>query len=149
VHRPTSSPAKYRRRVTVHHETCDIATTTKVSTIDITARVRAAVTRAKITDGICVVAVLHTTAGVFVNENADPNVQRDLISQLGKLVPRDDEFRHEEGNSDAHIKAVLTGNDVTLSVRDGALVLGTWQGIFFADYDGPRERHATVTVIGD
>ena len=132
-----------------HHETLDIATKTKVSTTDITARVCAAVTRAKITDGICVVAVLHTTAGVFVNENADPNVQRDLISQLGKLVPRDDEFRHEEGNSDAHIKAVLTGNDVTLSVRDGALVLGTWQGIFFADYDGPRERHATVTVIGD
>jgi len=135
--------------VAFHHETLDIATKTKVSTTDITARVRAAVTRAKITDGICVVAVLHTTAGVFVNENADPNVQRDLISQLGKLVPRDDEFRHEEGNSDAHIKAVLTGNDVTLSVRDGALVLGTWQGIFFADYDGPRERHATVTVIGD
>ena len=132
-----------------HHETLDIATKTKVSTTDITARVRATVTRAKITDGICVVAVLHTTAGVFVNENADPNVQRDLISQLGKLVPRDDEFRHEEGNSDAHIKAVLTGNDVTLSVREGALVLGTWQGIFFADYDGPRERHATVTVIGD
>jgi secondary thiamine-phosphate synthase enzyme len=135
--------------VTVHHETCDITTTTKVSTTDITARVRAAVTRAKVTEGICVISTVHTTAGVFVNENADPNVQRDLISQLGKLVPRDEEFRHEEGNADAHIKAVLTGNDVTLSVRDGAVVLGTWQGIFFADYDGPRERHATVTVIGD
>lgn len=109
---------------------------------------RAAVTRAKVRDGICVVAVLHTTAGVFVNENADPNVQRDLISQLGKLVPRDDEFRHEEGNSDAHIKAVLTGNDVTLPVRDGELVLGTWQAIYFADYDGPRQRNATITVIG-
>ena len=84
-----------------------------------------------------------------MNENADPNVQRDLISHLGKLVPRDEEFRHAEGNSDAHIKAVLTGNDVTLSVRDGELVLGTWQGMYFADYDGPRERHATVTVIGD
>jgi secondary thiamine-phosphate synthase enzyme len=86
---------------------------------------------------------------VFVNENADPNVQRDLISQLGKLVPRDDEFQHAEGNADAHIKAVLTGNDVTLAVRDTELVLGTWQGIFFADYDGPRERHATVTVSGE
>jgi len=132
-----------------HHENLDITTKTKVSTTDITARVRAAVTRAKVTNGICLVAVLHTTAGVFVNENADPNVQRDLISQLGKLVPRDDEFRHEEGNADAHIKAVLTGNDVTLSVRDGELVLGTWQVIYFADYDGPRARHATVTVIGD
>jgi secondary thiamine-phosphate synthase enzyme len=133
----------------VHHEDLDITTTTKVSTTDITARVRAAVTRAKVGEGICVITALHTTAGVFVNENADPNVQRDLISQLGKLVPRDEEFRHEEGNADAHIKAVLTGNAVTLSVRHGELVLGTWQGIYFADYDGPRERHATVTVIGD
>lgn len=131
-----------------HHETLDIDTTAKVGTTDITSRVRTAVMRAKVTDGICVVAVLHTTAGVFVNENADPNVQRDLISHLGKLVPRDDEFRHEEGNSDAHIKAVLTGNDVTLPVRDGELVLGTWQAIYFADYDGPRQRHATITVIG-
>lgn len=132
----------------VHHETLDIDTKAKVGTTDITSGVRAAVTRAKVKDGICVVAVLHTTAGVFVNENADPNVQRDLISHLGKMVPRDEEFRHEEGNSDAHIKAVLTGNDVTLPVRDGELVLGTWQGIYFADYDGPRARHATVTVIG-
>ncbi len=131
-----------------HHETLDIDTKTKVGTTDITSRVRAAITRAKVKDGICVVAVLHTTAGVFVNENADPNVQRDLISHLGKLVPRDEEFRHAEGNSDAHIKAVLTGNDVTLPVRDGELVLGTWQAIYFADYDGPRQRHATVTVIG-
>ena len=135
--------------MTVHHETCDLTTKAKVSTTDITARVRAVVARAKIMDGICLIASLHTTAGVFVNENADPNVQRDLISHLGKLVPRDEDFRHDEGNSDAHIKAVLTGNDVALSVRDGELVLGTWQGIYFADYDGPRERHATVTVIGD
>ncbi len=134
--------------MSVHHEILDIDTKAKVGTTDITSRVRTAVTRAKVTDGICVVAVLHTTAGVFVNENADPNVQRDLISHLGKLVPRDEEFRHEEGNSDAHIKAVLTGNDVTLPVRDGELVLGTWQAIYFADYDGPRQRHATVTVIG-
>jgi secondary thiamine-phosphate synthase enzyme len=135
--------------LTVHHETLDIASKTLVSTTDITARVKAAVTRAKVKDGLCVVAVLHTTAGVFVNENADPSVQRDLISHLGKLIPRDDEFRHAEGNSDAHIKSVLTGNDVTLPVRDGELVLGEWQGVYFADYDGPRERHATVTVIGD
>jgi len=133
----------------VHHEKLDIRTTAKVSTVDITARVRAAVTRSKVKDGICVVAVLHTTAGVFVNENADPAVQHDLLSQLGKLVPREEEFQHAEGNADAHIKAVLTGNDVSLSVRDGELALGTWQGIYFADYDGPRERHTLVTVVGD
>jgi secondary thiamine-phosphate synthase enzyme len=135
--------------MTVHHEKLEIRTSGKVSTVDITARVRAAVTRSKVKDGICVVAVLHTTAGVFVNENADPAVQHDLLSQLGKLVPREEEFQHAEGNADAHIKAVLTGNDVSLSVRDGELALGTWQGIYFADYDGPRERHALVTVLGD
>ena len=135
--------------MTVHHETLDITSKTQVSTTDITARVKAAVTRAKVKDGVCVIAVLHTTAGVFVNENADRDVQRDLISHLGKLVPRDEEFYHAEGNSDAHIKSVLTGNDVTLPIRDGELVLGQWQGVYFADYDGPRERHATVTVIGD
>jgi secondary thiamine-phosphate synthase enzyme len=135
--------------LTTHHERLDIRTTTKVSTVDITARVRAAVTRSKVKDGICVVAVLHTTASVFVNENADPAVQHDLLWQLGKLVPREEEFQHAEGNADAHIKAVLTGNDVSLSVRDGELALGTWQGIYFADYDGPRERHTLVTVVGD
>lgn len=135
--------------MTVHHETLEIKTATQVSTTDITSRVRAAVTRSKVREGMCVVAALHTTAGVFINENADPDVQRDLIAHLGKLIPRDEEFRHAEGNSDAHIKSVLTGNDVTIPVRDGELVLGTWQGIYLADYDGPRERHATVTVIGD
>ena len=134
--------------MTFHHERLEIRTETKVTTVDITARVRAAVTRSKVKDGICVVAVLHTTAGVFVNENADPAVQIDLLSHLGKLVPREEEFRHAEGNADAHIKAVLTGTDVTLPVRDGDVVLGTWQGIFVADYDGPRERHVSVTVLG-
>ena len=133
----------------VHHETLTVETRTKVSTIDITARLRAAVTRSKVTNGICVVAVQHTTAGVFVNENADPAVQKDLLSHLGKLVPRDEEFAHAEGNADAHIKSVLTGNDVSLAIRDGELVLGRWQGVYFADFDGPRERHTIVTVIGD
>jgi secondary thiamine-phosphate synthase enzyme len=135
--------------VAVHHDRIDIRTTTKVSTTDITAQVRAAVARSKVREGICVIATLHTTAGIFVNENADADVQRDLISHLGKLVPREDEFHHAEGNADAHIKSVLTGNDVTLSVREGQPVLGQWQGIYFADYDGPRERHATVTVVGE
>jgi secondary thiamine-phosphate synthase enzyme len=93
--------------------------------------------------------VQHTTAGVFVNENADPAVQKDLLAHLGKLVPRDEEFSHAEGNADAHIKSVLTGNDVSLPIRDGELALGTWQGIYVADFDGPRERHVIVTVIGD
>ena len=135
--------------MTVHHETLSIDTKERQTTTDITARVRAAVTRSEIKEGLCSVTVAHTTAGVFVNENADPEVRRDLLYLLDKLVPRDEEYRHAEGNAAAHIKAVLTGNDVTLSIRDGEIVLGTWQGIYFAEFDGPRSRSATVTVIGD
>lgn len=135
--------------MSVHHERLSVSTDKREMTIDVTARVRAAVTRSKVRDGICVVSVSHTTAAVFVNENADPDVQRDLLHQLATLVPKDGDYRHAEGNSAAHIKTVLVGNDVALSIRDGELDLGTWQGIYFAEFDGPRERSATVTVIGD
>jgi secondary thiamine-phosphate synthase enzyme len=137
------------RRMSVHHAKLSVATEKPETTIDVTSRVRAAVTRSKVREGICVVNVAHTTAAVFVNENADPDVQRDLLHQLARIVPKDGDYRHAEGNSPAHIKAVLVGNDVTLSVHEGELVLGTWQGIYFAEFDGPRERSATVTVIGD
>jgi secondary thiamine-phosphate synthase enzyme len=137
------------RPMSVHHEKLTVATEKREATIDVTSRVRAAVTRSKVREGICVVNVSHTTAAVFVNENADPDVQRDLLDQLARIVPKNGDYRHAEGNSPAHIKAVLVGNDVTLSVHEGELVLGTWQGIYFAEFDGPRERSATVTVIGD
>jgi secondary thiamine-phosphate synthase enzyme len=137
------------RVMSVHHEKLSVSTDTRETTIDVTSRVRAAVTRSKVREGICVVNVAHTTAAVFVNENADPDVQRDLLHHLAKLVPQDADYRHAEGNSAAHIKAVLVGNDVALSIQDGKLDLGTWQGIYFAEFDGPRERSATVTVIGD
>ncbi len=135
--------------MSVHHEKLSLSTDKRETTIDVTARVRAAVTRSKVREGICVVNVAHTTAAIFVNENADPDVQRDLLLQLAKVVPKDGDYRHAEGNSAAHIKAVVVGNDVTLSVHEGELVLGTWQGVYFAEFDGPRERSATVTVIGD
>ena len=137
------------RSVAVHHETLRITTEKTTTTVDITARVRAAVTRSKVRQGICVVVSQHTTAGVFVNENADPAVQRDLLSHLGKLVPRDDEFHHAEGNADAHIKTAVVGVDVTIPIHNGELALGQWQGIYLAEFDGPRERNATVTVVGD
>ena len=135
--------------MSVHHEKLAIRTDKREMTTDVTARVRAAVTRSKVREGICVVNVAHTTAAVFVNENADPDVQRDLLKQLASIVPSDGDYRHAEGNSPAHIKAVLVGNDVALSVHEGEPVLGTWQGVYFAEFDGPRERSATVTVIGD
>jgi len=135
--------------VSVRHERITVATERREETVDITARVKAAVTRAKIADGIVAVTVAHTTAGVFVNENADPDVQRDLLTALERAVPREAKYAHAEGNGPAHVKSVLIGSSVTLAVRDGELALGTWQGIYFAELDGPRERSATITVIGD
>ncbi len=135
--------------MTVRHETIIVATKKREETIDVTARLKAAVTRAKISDGIVALTVAHTTAAVFVNENADPDVQKDLLTALERMVPRDVSYEHAEGNGPAHIKAVLIGNSVTLAIRDGAIALGTWQGVYFAELDGPRERSATITVIGD
>ena len=135
--------------MTVRHETITVDTKRREETVDITARVKAAVTRAKIGDGIVTIAVAHTTAAVFVNENADPDVQRDLLTALERMVPRDATYEHAEGNGPAHIKSVLIGNSVTLTIREGAVALGTWQGVYFAELDGPRERSATITVIGD
>jgi len=135
--------------VTARHETITVETKRREETIDITPRVKAAVTRAKIRDGLVAITVAHTTAAVFVNENADTDVQKDLLTALERTVPRDAKYEHAEGNGPAHIKAVLIGNSVTLAIRGGAIALGTWQGVYFAELDGPRERSATITVIGD
>ena len=135
--------------MTVRHETITVATKKREETIDITSRMKAAVTRAKIANGIVTVSVAHTTAAIFVNENADSDVQKDVLTALERMVPRDAKYEHAEGNGPAHIKTVLVGNSVTLAIRDGAIALGTWQGVYFAELDGPRERSATITVIGD
>jgi len=135
--------------VTVRHETITVETKRREETIDITSRIKAAVTRAKIADGLVTVTVAHTTAAVFVNENADSDVQKDILTALERMVPRDAQYEHAEGNGPAHVKAVLVGNSVTLAIRDGAIALGRWQGVYFAELDGPRERSATITVIGD
>lgn len=126
-----------------------IDTPAKTGTIDITARVSELVTRSDIRSGVCVVTIAHTTAGIFVNENADPDVQRDVLAALARLVRDDGDYRHAEGNSPGHIKSILVGSDVTLAIRDGRLGLGRWQGIYVAEFDGPRRRHATVTLVGD
>ena len=89
----------------------------------------------------------HTTCGIIINEDADPDVMRDLIEKFGKLAPAEGPYRHREGNSDAHIKAVLTGASISLPFADGSPALGTWQGIFLMEFDGPRERRVLVTVI--
>ena len=135
--------------MTVHQVELRVRTTKRVEAVDVTERVAAAVKGLGIGNGLCTVTVAHTTAGVLLSENADPDVRRDLLASLARQVPDDAEYRHAEGNAPAHIKAVLVGSDVSVAVTDGALALGRWQGIFFAEFDGPRQRSATITVIGE
>lgn len=112
--------------------------------VDITASVQKRVSEAKVSDGICVVYVPHTTAGITINEGADPAVCTDIIRKLNELVPPNDRYRHMEGNADSHIKASIIGSSVTVLVENGRLVLGTWQKIFFCEFDGPRSRRVYV-----
>ena len=121
-----------------------IRTTRRVQTLDITGQVREAVTRSGVREGACVVFVPHTTAGLTLNENADPDVSADLETALSGIAPRDAAYRHAEGNSDAHLKASLVGSSVTLIVHRGSVVLGTWQGVHFCEFDGPRSRTVLV-----
>ncbi len=102
----------------------------------------------KIGEGLVTVFVRHTTAGVTINENADPSVQKDILRKLSEIVPESGGYSHAEGNSDAHIKASLVGSSVTVPVKDGKLLLGTWQGIFFCEFDGPRQRKFAVSAHG-
>ncbi|MBE3121777.1 MAG: YjbQ family protein [Thermoplasmata archaeon] len=108
--------------------------------IDITREIQNAINQEKMMDGYLIIYVPHTTAGITINEGADPSVQQDIIKTLQQLIPEKNNYEHEEGNSDAHIKASLLGSSVTLLVDKGKLVLGTWQHIFFYEGDGPRNR---------
>lgn len=114
-----------------------------------TAKVQELVISSGIEKGICYIFVPHTTAGVTVNEHADPSVAEDIAARLEHLVPQGRDYRHLEGNAPAHIKAVLVGTSETLLVDGGRLVLGTWQGIFFCEFDGPRERTVLVKIVPD
>ncbi len=124
-----------------------LSTRDRVQLIDITHRVEEVVKESGIDEGVCVVFVPHTTAGVTINENADPDVVADMIQAVNKTVPFQDHYRHGEGNSAAHIKSSLFGPSLTLLVASGGLVLGTWQGIYFAEFDGPRSRTFFIKVI--
>ena len=116
--------------------------------IDITRKVAEIVHCSQVRQGICQVFVPHTTAGVTINENADPDVVDDLMSALNTMAPAL-RYRHGEGNSPAHLKSLLTGSSVMVPVEDGALRLGTWQGIYFCEYDGPRQRRVQVQILGE
>jgi len=118
-----------------------------VGLIDISDLIQKVVRESKIKSGICYLYVPHTTAGVTINENADPSVGKDIIKELNKVIPFDDNYSHLEGNAAAHIKATLVGSSETILIEDGSLVLGTWQGIYFCEFDGPRSRKLMVKMI--
>ena len=124
-----------------------VHSTAHTSIIDITQQVQSIVNESGIKNGICYVFIPHTTAGVSINENADPDVKSDILMVINKVIPQHDSYRHMEGNSAAHIKASLFGNSETVFLKDGRLQLGTWQGIFFCEFDGPRTRQVWINLI--
>ncbi|MDD5502824.1 MAG: secondary thiamine-phosphate synthase enzyme YjbQ [Candidatus Thermoplasmatota archaeon] len=116
--------------------------------IDITAEVESIVEKSGTANGICLVFCPHTTAGLTINENADPSVRRDILTELSKIVPENDpDYSHSEGNSAAHVKASLISSSVQIIIENGRLLLGTWQGIYFCEFDGPRERKILMKII--
>ncbi|MBN2108295.1 MAG: YjbQ family protein [Deltaproteobacteria bacterium] len=125
-----------------------VTTRKQTDMVNITAQVQAAVHATGIQSGICTVFVPHTTAGVTINENADPDVIRDMLMEMNKVIPFTDGYAHSEGNSAAHIKASLFGCSLNVIVEGGSLQLGTWQSLFFCEFDGPRNRTVWVQVLG-
>jgi secondary thiamine-phosphate synthase enzyme len=121
----------------------------RIEMIDITADVKKAVKESNVLRGTCLIFVPHTTAAVTINENADPDVPKDILDKLSRLVPADENYRHVEGNSDAHIKSSFFGASETVIIENSTLVLGTWQSIFFCEFDGPRRRNAIVKIISE
>jgi len=126
----------------------DVTTTVRIELKDVTAQVSATLTKSDVKNGTCYVYVPHTTAGVTINENADPDVVGDLLATLEELVPVQGDYRHVEGNSDAHMKASMMGFSQIIPIMEGKLALGTWQGIYFCEFDGPRKRKMLIGITG-
>ncbi|SNY20733.1 secondary thiamine-phosphate synthase enzyme [Orenia metallireducens] len=125
----------------------DLKTDNHSELIDMTDKIQEIVTGSKVENGICLIFIPHTTAGVTINENADPTVKDDILYKLKDLIPWEDNYQHLEGNSAAHLKASLFGNSEQIIIKDGRLLLGTWQGIYFAEFDGPRRRRVQVKIV--
>jgi len=130
------------------YSTISIKTNNRMQMLDITDIVQKEIKDIGLTNGICVCYVPHTTAGITINEGADPAVCHDIIEKLDELIPRGGKYRHLEGNADSHIKTTIVGSSVTIIVDKGSLVLGTWQRIFFCEFDGPRTRKIYIKVVG-
>ena len=117
--------------------------------VDITKKVEQFVGKSKVKEGLCIVYCPHTTAAITINEGADPDVKTDLLKQLSNMVPENEEYKHSEGNSDSHIKSSLIGASEMIVIEESKLVLGRWQSVFFAEFDGPRDRKVIVKIVGD
>jgi len=133
----------------ISFKTITVKTPEREVLVDITQRVKDVIDESGISEGFCRMFVPHTTAGITINENADPSVKKDIIQHLKELIPKNANFSHMEGNSDAHIKSSLTGPSLTVLIHKGNVILGTWQGIMFAEYDGPRTRKVHIQVQGE
>lgn len=125
----------------------NVKTESREEFVDITSDVKRAFSKHRVKDGICTVYIPHTTAGVTINENADPAVRRDILAGLRRLIPATGDYKHSEGNSDAHLKSSLIGSSVQIPIHGGRLQLGTWQGIFFTEFDGPRTRSCIIQIV--
>ncbi len=127
----------------------NIKSKSRTEFIDITQDVQKIINEEDVKNGICYLYVPHTTAGITINEGADPSVQRDIQNLLSRLAPQDLSYLHREGNADAHIKSTIVGNSIFLFVEDGRPLLGTWQSIYFCEFDGPRHRRVAIKIIPD
>ena len=130
-------------------EQIQIKTSRQCELMNITFEVETIVRKSEIKSGVCYIFVPHTTAGVIINENADPDVVKDIIMELNKIVPLEDSYLHAEGNSAAHIKSSIIGCSKEVLIEEGSLKLGTWQSLFFCEFDGPRNRSVWVKIIGE
>jgi secondary thiamine-phosphate synthase enzyme len=130
-------------------KTVTLKTVRRTELVDITRDVANFVKESGVRSGICCIFVPHTTAGVTINENDDPDVPRDIENALDRLGPKDAGYKHWEGNADSHIKSTLTGVSQTIHIEDGRLMLGRWQAVFFCEYDGPRQREVHLKIIRD
>lgn len=125
-----------------------VQTSSKQEFVNITSQIEKEVRAEGISKGVCTIFIPHTTSGVTINESADPHVKEDIQAQLSKLVPQSGSYKHAEGNSPAHIKSSLIGSSEKILIEDGKLRLGTWQGVFFCEFDGPRRRNVWLNFVG-